>query len=382
MSEDQQSVNAEDLLKFLLERMREHAIILINTEGNIVGWLAAAERLFGYLPNEIIGQHVSILYTPENRAAGMVEYEQDVARTDNEAEDDRWMLRKDGGRFWATGVLTPIRNTAGELVGFGKLLRDRTDVRAEIQTLAKKIASLEQADQRKNRFISTLSHELRNPLSALSLSLELLKLSETDPKSIADATATMASEIVSMRRMVDDLIDVSRVSAGKVNLEKQCQDLRPVIEAAVASCRPSIDMRTHNLNGIVPIAPLEVEVDAVRMRQVFVNLIQNATNFTKNGGTIWVKAGVEAAEAVVKVEDNGIGISPEVLPHIFDMFTQAEFVGDRSEKGLGIGLSVVKDLTQLHGGSVQVRSDGIGKGSEFTVRLPLANCDDEPHSPG
>jgi two-component system CheB/CheR fusion protein len=312
----------------------------------------------------------------------MVEYEQDVARTDSEAEDDRWMLRKDGGRFWATGVLTPIRNTAGELVGFGKFLRDRTDVRAEIQTLAKKIVSLEQADQRKNQFISTLSHELRNPLSALSLSLELLKLAENDPKSIADATATMASEIVSMRRMVDDLIDVSRVSAGKINLEKQCQDLRPVIEAAVASCRPSIDMRTHNLNVIVPIAPLEVDVDAVRMRQVFVNLIQNATKFTKNGGTIWVKAGVEAAEAVVKVEDNGIGISPEVLPHIFDMFTQAEFVGDRSDRGLGIGLSVVKDLTQLHGGSVQVRSDGIGKGSEFTVRLPLANCDDEPHSPG
>jgi len=382
MSEDQQDINADELLKSLFERMREHAIILLNTEGRIVGWLAAAERLFGYLPNEIIGQHVSILFTPENRAAGMVEYEQDVARTDNEAEDDRWMLRKDGGRFWATGVLTPIRNTGGQLIGFGKILRDRTDVRAEIQTLVKQNASLKQAEERKNQFISTLSHELRNPLSALSLSLELLKLSENDPKSITDATATMASEIVSMRRMVDDLIDVTRVSAGKVNLDLQCQDLRPVIEAAVASCRPSIDMRTHHINVIVPIAPLIVDVDAVRMRQVFVNLIQNATNFTKNGGTIWVKAGVEAAEAVVKVEDNGIGISPEVLPHIFDMFTQAEFIGDRSEAGLGIGLSVVKDITQLHGGSVQVRSDGIGKGSEFTIRLPLANCDDEPHSPG
>src|SRR4051812_11960911 len=211
MSEDQQSANAEELLKLLLERMREHALILINTEGNIVGWLAAAERLFGYLPNEIIGQHVSILYTPENRAAGMVEYEQDVARTDSEAEDDRWMLRKDGGRFWATGVLTPIRNTAGELAGFGKLLRDRTDVRAEIQTLAKQNESLKQAEQRKNQFISTLSHELRNPLSALSLALELLKLSENDSKSVADVTATMASEVVTMRRMVDDLIDVSRV---------------------------------------------------------------------------------------------------------------------------------------------------------------------------
>src|SRR6476659_9479748 len=225
MSEDPQSVNAEDLLKLLLERMREHAMILINTEGNIIGWLAAAERLFGYLPNEIIGQHVSILYTPENRAAGMVEYEQDVARTDNEAEDDRWMLRKDGGRFWATGVLTPLRNSAGELAGFGKILRDRTDIRAELQTLVKQNESLKHAEQRKNKFISTLSHELRNPLGSLSLSLELLKLAENDPKLITDTAETMANEVVTMRRMVDDLIDVTRLSTGKVALELQCQDL-------------------------------------------------------------------------------------------------------------------------------------------------------------
>jgi signal transduction histidine kinase len=127
---------------------------------------------------------------------------------------------------------------------------------------------------------------------------------------------------------------------------------------------------------------MTVDVDAVRMRQVFVNLIQNAAKYTENGGTIWVKASIEAAQAVVKIEDNGIGISPDVLPNIFDLFTQAEFAGDRTAEGLGIGLSVVKDLTQLHGGSVQVRSDGLGKGSEFTVRLPLAGCDDAPTSPG
>jgi signal transduction histidine kinase len=185
-----------------------------------------------------------------------------------------------------------------------------------------------------------------------------------------------------MRRMVDDLLDVTRVGAGKINLEKACQDLRPIVEAAVESCRSAIDMHTHSLNVILPNAPLEVDVDAVRMRQVFVNLIQNSANCTKNGGTIWVKVSVEAAEAVVKVEDNGIGISPDLLPHIFDLFTQAEFAGNRPGGGLGIGLSVVKDLTHLHGGSVQVRSDGIGKGAEFTVRLPLEGCEDRPDSPG
>jgi len=182
--------------------------------------------------------------------------------------------------------------------------------------------------------------------------------------------------------MIDDLIDVTRISAGKVNLENQCQDLRPIVDSAVESCRPTIDSRTQHLHVILPSAPLLVDVDAARMKQVFVNLLQNAVKFTKNGGTIWVKVSVEAAEALVKVEDSGIGISPEVLPHIFDLFTQAEFAGDRKSEGLGIGLSVVKDLTQLHGGTVQVRSDGIGKGAEFAVRLPLADCDDEPHSPG
>lgn len=382
MSEEQHSVNADELLKLLCERMREHAIVLLDVDGRIVGWFPGAENLFGYLPSEVIGQPVSTLFTPENIEAGMVEYEQDVARTDIEAEDDRWMLRKDGGRFWATGVLAPIRNTAGHLVGFGKILRDRTDVRAKIQSLSKQIDSLEATNERKNKFISTLSHELRNPLSSLCMSVELLKIAGDDTKALAQAATTLERELGTMRRMVDDLLDVTRMSAGKIHLERACQDLRPIVEAAVGSCRPDIDMRTHNLHLIQPSVPLEVDVDAVRMRQVFVNLIQNAAKCTKNGGTIWVKVSIEAAEAVVKVEDNGIGISPESLPHIFDLFTQAEFAGDRPTAGLGIGLSVVKDLTQLHGGSVQVRSDGIGKGAEFTVRLPLNNCDDRPDNPG
>ena len=382
MSHDQQNNNADELLKLLFERMLEHALLLLDPEGRIIAWFPGAENLFGYAPNEVIGQPVSILFTPENVEAGMVEYEQEVARTDIEAEDDRWMLRKDGGRFWATGVLSPIRNSGGQLVGFGKILRDRTDMRAKIQSLSKQVESLETANERKNKFISTLSHELRNPLGALCMSVELLKIAGDDAQALSQAAMTLERELGTMRRMVDDLLDATRVSAGKINLEKACQDLRPVIEAAVETCRPAIDMRTHNLNVIVPSVPLEVEVDATRMRQVFVNLIQNAAKCTKNGGTIWVKVSVEAAEAVVKIEDNGIGISPDMLPHIFDLFTQAEFAGDRSDAGLGIGLSVVKDLTQLHGGSVQVRSDGIGKGSEFTVRLPMANCDDRPDSPG
>jgi len=382
MSDHQRGPEVDELLRLLVDQLSENALILLDATGRIVGWFPGAKRTFGYLPHEVLGQPVSMLFTPENIEAGMVKYEQDVARTNAEAEDDRWMLRKDGGRFWATGALSPIRNSAGQLVGFGKILRDRTDMRAKVDAIAKQNESLKSADERKNKFISTLSHELRNQLGGMSMALELLKLAGDDAESLTQVSQTIEAEIGSMRNMVDELIDVTRVSAGKVQLEKACQDLRPIVESAVAACRPHVDTRTHTLHVILPTAPLEVDVDAGRMRQVFVNLIQNAAKYTKNGGTIWVKVSVEAAEAVVKVEDNGIGISPDVLPHIFDLFTQAEFAGDRSDSGLGIGLSVVKDLTQLHGGTVQVRSDGIGKGSDFTVRLPMSNCEDRPDSPG
>src|SRR3954463_8861517 len=153
MSQEAQTPSSVALLRLLCERTTEHAFVLLDTTGRIVGWLPGAQNLFGYLPNEILGQPVSKLFTPENVKAGMVEYEQEVARTDVEAEDDRWMLRKDGGRVWATGVLTPIRDATGQLVGFGKILRDRTDIRAQMRSLSKQIDSLKAAEERKNRFI-------------------------------------------------------------------------------------------------------------------------------------------------------------------------------------------------------------------------------------
>jgi two-component system CheB/CheR fusion protein len=171
------------------------------------------------------------------------------------------------------------------------------------------------------------------------------------------------------------------VSAGKVQLEKVRIDVRKIVESAVDVCRPKIEERGLTLHVLMAEAPLVVEADEVRMRQVIVNLLQNAVKFSRDGGTIWVKAALEANEALLRVEDNGLGIAPDALPNIFDLFTQAA-TDRRTNKGLGIGLSVVKDLTTLHGGSVQVRSDGLGKGSEFTVRLPLAPEDRRPDGPG
>jgi PAS domain S-box-containing protein len=371
MSDGELPLDADEILRLFLKQTSEHVVILLDATGRIVGWLGCAEKVFGYSADETIGQHASMLFTPRNLEAGMDKYEIDVAKTDIDAEDDRWMLRKDGSRFWATGTLTPIKDDGGQLLGFAKLLRDRTDTQAKTEALINQNKSLEQADQRKNKFISTLAHELRNPLSAAVNAANLLRITLPDSGDEQLAVSTIEQGLGSMRRMVDDLLEMTRASTGKIKLNKCAEELEPIIKSAIELCRPSIDPQAQKLNVVLPSSPLVVQADADRLQQVFVNLIQNSARATEHGGTIWVKVSLEDQEAVVKIEDDGVGISPEMLPRIFDLFTQAEFAADRPNAGLGIGLSVVKDLTTLHGGTVQVRSEGIGKGSEFTVRLPL-----------
>jgi two-component system, sensor histidine kinase len=237
-------------------------------------------------------------------------------------------------------------------------------------------------DRRKDTFISTLSHELRNPLASLTNAMHLLEVGADDAESISIVRQTLAHELAAMGRMIDDLLDVTRVSAGKVQLQRTRIDVRKIVSSAADVCRPKADERGLILHVLMSDSPMIVDADEVRMRQVVVNLLQNAVKFSREGGTIWVKVSLEANEAVIKVEDNGLGIAPDALPNIFDLFTQAGAEDRHTNVGLGIGLSVVKDLTTLHGGSVQVRSDGLGKGSEFTVRLPLAPGEERPDSPG
>jgi len=361
----------ERLLKLLWEQATEHALILLDPYGTITHWLGAAEMVFGYPPNEVLGRRHSMLFAPEDVQAGASDKELAIAVTGVPAEDDRWMLRQDGSRFWAIGVLQAIRDADGTLLGFGKILRNRTDVKGQIEHLENEVSSLHRGEERKNSFVSTLSHELRNFLAAISNAAQLLSVaSPQGSEETRLAVSIITRQIDAMTRLVDDLLDMTRISSGKVKLHLSEISLLEILHAAVDACRPMLDDRTHSLHLHLGEVPVTVNADPVRLQQVFVNLIQNAAKYTEYGGTIWVKLLLEGQDAVVKVEDDGIGISPDLLPRIFDLFTQAEFTGDKS--GLGIGLSVVRDITQLHGGTVTVRSDGVGKGSEFTVRLPLA----------
>ena len=286
-------------------------------------------------------------------------------------------------RIRANGVLYSLNDADGRQIGYSKVLRNRTDLKGQLESQKREILQLQAGEERKNKFITTLVHELRNPLSALSMAAEILKLSPDDPESRTFAVSAIERQVGFSRRLIDDLLDLTRLQKGKLRLNLVSLDLRTVVEQSSEVVKELINSKRQSLHLILGDAPVTVLADADRLQQVFVNLIQNAAKYTQEMGDIWVKLLLEGQEAAVKVEDNGIGISPEVLPGIFDLFAQAESSEEFSRGGLGVGLSVVKELVDLHGGSVQVRSDGLGRGSDFVVRLPLIGVDaSRPDDPG
>jgi signal transduction histidine kinase len=227
------------------------------------------------------------------------------------------------------------------------------------------------ADRRKDEFLATLAHELRNPLAPIRNALNLLRLSGAAQPS-GGIWEMMDRQVDHMVRLVDDLMEVSRITRGKIELRKERVDLAEVLAAAVETSRPLIDAARHQLTIELPPEALPVEADPVRLAQVFSNLLNNAVRYTDPGGRIGIVATREDGAALIRVTDTGIGISAEALPRVFDMFVQANARDSRAQSGLGIGLTLVRSLVEMHGGSVAARSAGVGRGSEFLVRLPLA----------
>jgi PAS domain S-box-containing protein len=355
-------------LELFADQAKDIAIVFLDADGAVVYWSRGAERVFGHTAPEVLGAPLDVLFTPEDVANGVPALERAIAAHDGTSEDDRWMLRKDGSRLWASGAVVALRDEHRQVVGYGKMLRDRTEVREQIETLRNLLASAEAASARKDVFLSTLSHELRNPLAPLLNATHLIRLSVTP--GLEQPLRIIERQIDVLRRLIDDLLEVSRINTGKIGMKTQRLALVAVLDEVTHSMAPAVERKRQRLELLVPAHELVVDGDHDRLVQVFVNLVTNASKFTPDGGTIWIKAATEGDEAVVRVEDTGMGIVPEMLPRIFDLFTQVQSTA--SHEGLGIGLAVVKDLVTRHGGTVQVESQGLGKGSEFSVRLPLA----------
>ncbi|WZP00419.1 response regulator [Isosphaeraceae bacterium EP7] len=365
--------SARERLRLTMESVREYAIFTMDMAGVVDSWNTGAELVFGYSKDQIIGQDGRILWTPEDRAVGAPDWEMATAVADGQAQDERWHLKRDGGRFFASGILTIVRDHAGRPMGYTKVARDVT---------ARKLAdeALRDQDRRKNEFLAMLAHELRNPLAPISNALRIIRIE--DPAAYASARQAwemIERQVEHMVRLVDDLLDVSRISHGQIKLQPADVDLAAVLFRAVESSRPLIDARRHDLVVRLADRPLPLYADPVRTAQVFWNLLNNAAKYTPEGGRITLSAevvepgpGGVSAGVVVRVRDTGMGIPHEMLPRVFDLFTQVEHSIDRSEGGLGIGLTLVRRLTEMQGGTVDATSPGPGLGSEFSVRLPLS----------
>ena len=366
------AVEPEFLLHCLTEQGTAYAIILLDTDGTIVDWLAGAEKTFGYSREEAVGRNLRMLFTPEDAALGIPEHELKVARSNGRAEDDRWMARKDGGRFWANGTSAVLFDEEGVHVGFGKILRDRTELREQIEAFENEARAAAAESERKNRFIALLGHEIRNPLNVISLCASGLE--RLAPGPAGELIRTIDEQVRFMARLVEDLQEASRANSNKLPLSKESVVLQDVLARAAEAVRPHAEQRGQSLQALLMAGPIKMQIDPDRIRQAVTNLLENAVKNTPHGGTIWLKCTIEGHEAVVRVEDNGVGIDKDALPGLFDLFTRSRrnaAARDRLGANLGLGLPLVKELATLHGGTVQVRSDGPGKGAEFTMRLPL-----------
>ena len=267
-------------------------------------------------------------------------------------------------RYWLCSFY-PVKTPDGAVLGAGAVVADIDD-RKRMEE------ALKEADQRKDQFLAMLAHELRNPLAPISNAVQIMKVQGLKGPNFDWSVKVIEDQVKHMTRMVDDLLDVSRITRGKVVLQKEPVELETVVSLAVEASRPLIEDCQHRLTVALPEHPVLLEVDPARMAQVLSNLLNNAAKYTDEGGEIALSAERDGREVLIRVRDNGTGIAPELLPHIFDMFTQADQTLSRSRGGLGIGLTLVRSLVEMHHGRVAVHSRGPGLGSEFTVRLPVS----------
>lgn len=245
------------------------------------------------------------------------------------------------------------------------------EVRQRTAELNRANEALKDEDRRKNDFIAMLAHELRNPLAPIRNALEIMRLTADDPDAVARSRAMLERQVGQMVRLIDDLLDVSRITTGKLRVQLEPTPLREVVEAAVEISRPALDRAGLRFELTLPDRPPLIQADRVRLAQVFSNLLNNAAKFTPEGGAVALAVGVEGGHVVARVRDTGVGIPPDVLPRVFELFTQLDRTMNRAQGGLGIGLALVRRLVELHHGTVGVHSDGPGMGAEFTVRLPV-----------
>ncbi|QDU87263.1 Autoinducer 2 sensor kinase/phosphatase LuxQ [Pirellulimonas nuda] len=357
-------------MRQFLEQVKDYAIFSMDVDCRATSWNQGVQQVLGFEEKEFLGEDIrQLIFPPEAIAEGSHEAEFRTARESGDASDDRWMLRKGGERIWASGITTAIRDEDDQLIGYSKVMRDLTQRKLAQDELAELAAKLSEMDRRKNEFLATLAHELRNPLAPIKNAVQLMGLSQLDTET-EELRETMARQVEQLVRLIDDLLDVSRISRGKIALRKEVVDLRSIVDAAVEASRPFIAESGQELDVVHSDADVFIDADPSRMTQVVSNLLNNSAKYSNAGSRITLETGSEDGRAFVRVTDEGIGLAADQLEGIFQMFSQVSDSLERGAAGLGIGLTLVKTLMELHGGSVTAQSEGLGLGSVFCVTLP------------
>ncbi|SAK64233.1 chemotaxis protein [Caballeronia temeraria] len=373
----------ETHFRLLIDALKDYAVITLDPEGRIRTWNAASERILGFPAQDVLGQSANIFYAQEDREAAVFEAELDTARREGSASDDRWLWRKDGHSFFASGVTTAIRSEHDELIGFSKIVRDATDAHMAADALRLAKDQAESANRAKDHFLAVLSHELRTPLTPILAAVRLLEMKHSLSREAHPTLDLIRRNVELEARLIDDLLDLTSIARGKLSLNFASVALDTLLMSALDMSEADLRAKGLTLDTHFDAGQFIVLGDAARLQQIVWNLMKNAVKFTPAGGRIDVRTwNPDPATIAVSVTDSGIGISAEALPRIFSAFEQADDSITRSFGGLGLGLAIASTLAQKHGGTLSAYSEGRDAGARFTLTLPLAKMQptraDEP----
>lgn len=370
----------EERMRLVAESTHDFAIIILDDHGAITDWNTGAELIFGYTKDEVLGAYYDLIFSQEDRSSGIPESELRAAREHGRGEDERWHVRKDGSRFYCSGEITQLKSDS--LQGYVKIARDLTGHKRTQDEQSQRLMETQTKSHLKDEFFAVMSHELKHPLNLIQLNAELLRrLPATKAAGPAiKAVNTICEAVSSQARIIDDLLDVARVRTGKLKLKKQPVDLIRTLQDIHSVVLADGHRRQVTLQTPSDYGPLIVEVDPTRIEQVIWNLVNNALKFTPEGGQVQLVLSRSEGRAQLDVIDSGIGLADESLEKIFDLFGQAENQHlTHQREGLGIGLSLVRQLVEAHEGSVSVHSKGLGLGCTFSIWLPL--CEQQNRLP-
>ena len=387
-----------ELFRLLVQSVKDYAIFMLDPEGHIISWNAGAQRLKGWASHEIIGKHFSTFYPEEDIINEKPRRELETALRDGVVEDEGWRVRKDGTRFFANVIITAVYDAEQNLRGFAKVTRDISERRRaeelrramieqrEARLRAEEESRAAQASSRaKDAFLMTLSHELRTPLTSILGWARLLPTLDPNDEAFRPALEAVARAAMLQSRLLEDVLDTSRIVSGKLRLTPEPSRVASLIHDAVESVRTAVTAKEVDLRVHVSDDAGIIDVDPTRFQQVIWNLLTNAVKFTPAHGGVTLEARREGRMLIVTVTDTGEGISRDFLPHIFEPFRQADSSQSRSHGGLGLGLSIVRYIVEAHGGKIFASSEGTDRGAMFRVELPARRLvaregggDDEP----